>query len=302
MNNLTKEALEPTVSVVIPVYGQTFIEGCLEALTAQTYPRALLQLIVVNNNSATPIDATLIARYRDVAYIEEARVGAYAARNAGIRISNGSIIAFTDADCMPDANWIQNGVEKFSANVELSALGGRVVTITRADTRMSLAEMHDIGWGFPQDSFVNDMGFAATANFMIRKCEFTDIGLFNDEMVSGGDMELGRRLCAAGKKMIYADNAVVYHRARVSLGSVLTKYRRTAAGELYLGRSSGKTVMSTAIHFITRPVRTIRYLQARNQSLIRKELLVYLILSTVFGYIQVLELLRLALGKEPCRE
>jgi glycosyltransferase involved in cell wall biosynthesis len=55
----------------------------------------------------------------------ETKQGAYAARNRGVAASRGGILAFTDADCVPAADWLERMVAAVSApGVEL-VLGGR---------------------------------------------------------------------------------------------------------------------------------------------------------------------------------
>jgi glycosyltransferase involved in cell wall biosynthesis len=54
----------------------------------------------------------------------EARPGSYAARNTGIELARGDILAFTDADCLPAADWIEHGLAALQ-RVENCGLGGR---------------------------------------------------------------------------------------------------------------------------------------------------------------------------------
>ena len=98
--------LQPTISVVVPCWnGEQFLASCLNSLLDQTLPKRDYEVILVDNNSS---DNTLsIARqYPDIRIIQEKQRGAYAARNTGIKIARGEIIAFTDSDCVVDQNWL----------------------------------------------------------------------------------------------------------------------------------------------------------------------------------------------------
>jgi glycosyltransferase involved in cell wall biosynthesis len=96
----------PSVSVVVPVYnGASTIGACLEALLAQTYDPALTEIIVVDNNS-TDGTPDLVARY-PVALLHERDIQtSYAARNRGVAHAGREIVAMTDADCVPEPDWL----------------------------------------------------------------------------------------------------------------------------------------------------------------------------------------------------
>src|SRR5262245_61424835 len=94
----------PFVSVIIPVFGDVEpLATCLDHLEHQTYSRACFEVIVADNGCP---DLARAVRGRDVRVVREPKPGSYAARNAGLAIAAGEIIAFTDADCLPSADWI----------------------------------------------------------------------------------------------------------------------------------------------------------------------------------------------------
>jgi GT2 family glycosyltransferase len=73
------------------------------------------------------------------------------------------------------------------------------------------------------DSFV-------TANWLIAREIFTDLGGFDASLRSGADVDLSRRINTAGHHLIYAPNAVVRHPTRATLEELLRKHRRTVGG------------------------------------------------------------------------
>src|SRR5438445_6128164 len=96
----------PSATVVVAAYNAiATIEECLDSLSALRYPRELLEIIAVDNAS-TDGTRQAIAGRPDVVLVEEGRRGAAAARNAGIRRARGAVVAFTDADCTVDADWL----------------------------------------------------------------------------------------------------------------------------------------------------------------------------------------------------
>jgi glycosyltransferase involved in cell wall biosynthesis len=95
------------ISVVVPFYNsESYILQCIEGLLSQSYPRQNYEIIMVDNNS-TDSSAETVKSYSRIKLVFEGKLGAYAARNRGVREATGEIIAFTDADCVPSSNWLQ---------------------------------------------------------------------------------------------------------------------------------------------------------------------------------------------------
>src|SRR5688572_1543548 len=117
---------ERFVSVIIPVYNdRARLQTCLDALHRQTYPAERYEVIVVDNGSREPLD-DLMQTYPRARLEHEAQPGSYAARNRGIACARGEILVFTDADCVPAAQWLDCGVRALSASPNCGYVGGRV--------------------------------------------------------------------------------------------------------------------------------------------------------------------------------
>src|SRR5262249_52917854 len=100
----------PMVSVIIPVYNDAErLPKCLAALEAQTSPSGRSEGVVIDNGSGRPA-APLLAGYTHVRASYEGRPSQYAARNRGLSLAQGEVLAFTDADCVPAPGWIERGV------------------------------------------------------------------------------------------------------------------------------------------------------------------------------------------------
>lgn len=112
-----------TISVIIPAFNEEkYLGKCLQALENQDFPKNKYEVIVVNNNST---DSTaIIAHQFKVKVILEKKRGLVMARNAGLRASQGKIIANLDADCIPSQNWLKIISHEFSQNPRLVFLTG----------------------------------------------------------------------------------------------------------------------------------------------------------------------------------
>ncbi|MDD5217954.1 MAG: glycosyltransferase, partial [Candidatus Omnitrophica bacterium] len=216
----------PYVSVIVPVYNDLAgLNNCLFVLTSQTYPRDRYEIMVVDNGSEENV-RMITQCYPQVRLVFEPVRGSYAARNQGIRHSYGEILAFTDSDCMPAANWIERGVEQLGAVPNCGLVGGRIGLVFRDPQRPTAAELYDRFFYFHQDAYVRDKHFAATANLFTSRRVFEKIGLFDDGLQSGGDREWGRRVYAAGYAQVYAEDVTVFHRARSHWADIRGKFVR----------------------------------------------------------------------------
>jgi len=95
------------ISVIIPVYNsEAWLEACIRGLLKQTYSKELCEYIVIDNGS-TDHSAAILRRHPEIRLLSETKRGAYAARNRGLQEARGEIIAFTDSDCAPRADWLE---------------------------------------------------------------------------------------------------------------------------------------------------------------------------------------------------
>ncbi|MGH7859534.1 MAG: glycosyltransferase family A protein, partial [Candidatus Binatia bacterium] len=118
-------AAVPLVSVVVPTFGDAEGLGrCLAALELQTYPADRYEVVVVDNGSRP---AVVLPESRRARRLEiEPKPGSYAARNRGVRSSRGEIFAFTDADCAPRADWLEQGVAALGIDPAVHPVAGRI--------------------------------------------------------------------------------------------------------------------------------------------------------------------------------
>ena len=98
----------PDVSVIVPAHDAAATLGrTLAALTAQRFDGGF-EIVVVDDASS---DATAAVAERAGAHVvrQARRAGPAAARNAGVAVARGELLAFTDADCEPAPSWLAAG-------------------------------------------------------------------------------------------------------------------------------------------------------------------------------------------------
>ena len=155
----------PFISIVIPVYNdEKNICKLIESLKEMNYPKELIEIIVVDNNSN---DRTkyFLKKY-NIKYFKENKIqSSYAARNKGIENASGEIIAFTDSDCIVTTNWLKEGV---NALIKCGAdlVAGKVQFYFSKNG--SAAEYYDSITYMQNEIYVRDKSSACTANLFVK--------------------------------------------------------------------------------------------------------------------------------------
>jgi len=235
--NVSTEGVGQAVftSVIVPFFGANFsqLASCLAAIFEQNFPRTHFELIVVDNNP----EPVLLDR-RDLLpegclVVHERRAGSYAARNRGLDLARGELIAFTDSDCRPTADWLRRGTASLEADSSLGFAAGRI-HVTWKGAKPNPVEVYDACVSFQQENYVYKTGFGATANLFTRASVVADVGRFDEALFSGGDKDWGRRVSARGYGRSFTPDAVVFHPARATLSALICKQRRLVGQEFVL--------------------------------------------------------------------
>ncbi len=285
---------QPFVSVIIPVYNDyDRLLLCLHCLQNQSYPQENYEIIVVDNGSTCPLKNHLLPE--DIILLEEPQIGSYAARNKGLSIARGEIIAFTDSDCQPAPDWIEMGVKWLLANPNCGLVGGRIKVFPQNSAKPSISEFYESLAAFPQEKFIQEYHFSVTANTFTFRQVIDKVGGFSQNLKSSGDVEWGYRVYAQGYHLHYAEDVVIAHPARRSLRELLAKEARVAGGLYEKDLPRKPTVKKLARGFVP-PVRTIRRTLHDLQPLTYKQSIYLVIAQVLLHYIRGGEILRLRLG------
>lgn len=233
------------------------------ALRLSSYPKSLVEIIVVDNGSTT-FPHTLIPELRTIV-ISEPKPGSYAARNTGFRHSRGDILAFTDADCLPSENWIRQGVACLLKGADRVA--GQIETLPKRSPA-GPADLYQIAFAFDVKADMEDKGQVATANFFVWRNVLQRVGEFNESAFSGADKEWGRRAKSLGIHTVFCPKAIISHDTRDF--RALTQQRKRIAGGILLGRTRGGLYPSLASEFFRSRSAAIERLFSLEASLFAK--------------------------------
>lgn len=288
-------------SIVIPTFHDWERLGyCIAALDRQTYSKERFEVIVVNNDPSDSKPKDLIFPGY-VKIIEEPEPGSYAARNAGLNVAKGSIIGFTDSDCIPEADWIQNAYIYFKANKNILRIGGQIKLFYKGD-KPNLIELYDTVFAFRQSHYVRDQGFGVTGNMFASKKLFESVGQFNSSLMSGGDFEWGQRASFSGHSICYAENVIVRHPARAYYSELKRKVKRVSGGHFLM--SSKK---HTAMELVFRLLRNLKPKKDDIRAIIacstlsRTQRIMVFILKYHLNFLTGFEKLKIHFGAQPER-
>lgn len=286
------------VAVVIPVWnGEAVIGRCLEALSRQTLPRDAYQIIVVDNGSS---DSTAeIARgFAAVEVIAETRPGSYVARNLGIGRVNAPITAFTDADCTPAPDWLEQVLRAAAANPGFGVLAGKIELFDEIAQEREVFGDYERLFSFPQAHAAR--GNCATANWASETAVLNQLGGFDAGLKSGGDRQMALRIREAGYPLIYVPEMVVRHPVRANRAELVRKRQRLSGGRWdrtakrpRLAHVLGVTAVDT--------VRRLRRAAVSRELSLRRRLAVMLLTIELAG-VAVGEFFHLAGGRKAARD
>lgn len=214
------------VAVVVPVLnGAENIGTCVASLVSQTRPAD--EIVVVDNGSTD--DTAAVATAAGASVVTESEKGVYRARNTGWHVCDADIVAFTDADCVPEPDWLERLLEPF-AEPSVAGAGGeaalpeiRTAAQRWATLRGFMSQGANFGHPF--------MPFLATANAAYRRPVLERVGGFEESFLSGGDADISWRIQAfAGGRLAFQPEAKVVHHFAERWQDLTSRARRYAGG------------------------------------------------------------------------
>lgn len=229
---------QPRVSVVVPHYRDLKgLDRCLDALVGQTLDADQFEIIVADNNSPegrAKIDEVIAGRAKLVIVEEK---GAGPARNGGVSVARGDVLAFIDSDCVAEPDWL---VEGLAALADYDFIGGRVTVLLEEPDRVTGAEAFERVFAFDFKTYITRKGFTGAGNLFCSAEVFDRVGGFRSGLSE--DVEWSRRATALGLKLGYAPKAIVGHPARRNWDELQSKWKRISAETygLYRQRPLGR--------------------------------------------------------------
>ncbi len=237
----------PPVSVIVPIYnGAADLPALLACLQAQTYPEGQVEYLLVDNNSrdrTAELIQTASRTWPAVRLVQEPAIqSSYAARNRGICAARYDLLAFTDADCRPEPDWLRYLVQPLQQPEiglvvgEILGLPGRTWLERHAERHQVLSQKFTLAHPF--------CPYGQTANLAVRAAALERVGLFRPYLTTGGDADLCWRILRETEwRYAFAPQAIIRHRHRATLGEFRSQWRRYGRSNRYLHELYGVPLM-----------------------------------------------------------
>lgn len=232
-----------------------YLPALINALSHQKLPRDQFEVIFVDNQSddggSELIVALAPAFEFQIAQYQE-RKSSYGARNAGARIACGDILAFTDADCIPEQQWL-NEISKFYEQP------GNQDVVLSGDVAFFFVNSQSPWEHFDrrvhmQNAVRAEKNEIATANMAVKFDSFRRIGDF-EEVLSGADYVWSARAAKEQLRIVFLAEARVLHPTRGSFYEMRLKLDRIAYGQGELYRKTSRFVILELSRYLIRAVR-----------------------------------------------
>ncbi|HUC01396.1 MAG TPA: glycosyltransferase [Candidatus Paceibacterota bacterium] len=264
-------AYRPDVSIVIPAWNEEVgIVRTMRSALENSY-RGSLEVVVVNDGSTDNSDAVIRAFQKEyeasaaahpnrrLVYRYKGNGGKGSALNEGIRLSGGEIIMTIDADCYVTPTAVENFVKQFVDPKVMAAVGN--VKIGNTGTLIGTIQYLEFLFSFyfkKADSLMNTIYIIGGAAGAFRREVFEKVGLYDTGHITE-DIDFSVRIQAAGMRIVYAANAIVYTEGASDIEGLMKQRLRWKRGRfrtfwehrgLFFNNGEG---MSFALTFVILP-------------------------------------------------
>jgi len=201
------------ISVIIPTYNRyQTLRKTIESLLNQDLEKDKYEIIVVDDGS-TDETKWEIQSY-PIKYIRQEHQGPAIARNTGVKIATGKLLAFIDSDAIADKEWLKKALSHFQSP-SLTILEGKIINPSSEPLSLFAHTFENLKGGLYQ-----------TCNIFIRREVFVAVNgfdpAFGKDYFFREDSDLIFTLMEKGLfRGIFAEDVIVYHPPRISSPKML---------------------------------------------------------------------------------
>ena len=230
-------------SIIIPNYnGLRFMQTCLDALRAQTYPRERTEIILVDDASTDTSVAFVAEHYPEVKIVRlERNSGLAIGCNAGARAARGDLLVMLNNDTEVEPGWLAALTAAAEAHPAAAAIASKMLLFDRRDTLHNAGDLMGADgiprnrgvWQVDRGEFDRDLTVfgGCGGGVAYRRAAWEQTGGFDERLFMYlEDVDLAWRLRLRGWEAVYAPEARLYHQLSATGGGVLASY--------YVGRNT----------------------------------------------------------------
>jgi O-antigen biosynthesis protein len=225
-------ASPPAVSVIVCTYnGARTLEQCLTGLQALQYPN--YEVIVVSDGS-TDKTAEIAARH-DVRFVATENHGLSHARNLGLSLARGELVAYLDDDASPDPHWLTYLAHHLRTSGDVGVGGPNLPFPEDGAVAQGVANAP----GGPTHVLLDDRHaeHIPGCNMAFDRRALLELGGFDAQFtIAGDDVDVCWRVLERGWTLGFHPGATVWHHRRDSVRGYLTQQRGYGRAEALLER------------------------------------------------------------------
>lgn len=209
-------------SIIIPTYNRPErLQKCLQSLAQLNYSRDRFEVIVVDDGSQTPLDSVVapLQNQIKIKLLRQDNAGPATARNNGAKVAQGDFLAFTDDDCQPLPNWLDQFAISL-ATAPTAMIGGKTINAL-TDNLFSTASQELIDYLYEYyNPAKGKAAFFASNNIALPKAGFDSLGGFDVSfpLAAAEDRDFCDRWQAT-YPMVYNSQAQITHYHHLKLSS-----------------------------------------------------------------------------------
>lgn len=212
-------------SVIVPSYNRADeIEELLSSFNELDFTPNRFELIIADDGSTDQTHAVVAAHEKNLPFktnfYSHKNMGPGAARNMGMEKATGDFFIFIDSDCTVHPDWLTN-INQTLEEQKADAFGGR--DSFREDFSPLLKAIN-----YSMTSFISTGGlrgkrgkklakfYPRSFNMGLSRELYNKIGGFGS-LRHGQDIEYSNRILKSGARVVYIDDAIVFHKRRTSI-------------------------------------------------------------------------------------
>jgi GT2 family glycosyltransferase/membrane protein implicated in regulation of membrane protease activity len=242
-----------SVSVVVTTCSDPArLERCVRSILACDHDD--FEVIVVENRPRSSTTGMMLAERfaseRRLRYVEEPSPGLSQARNTGLALAEGDVVAFTDDDVFVDPAWIRRCARGFERADDVACVTGLIIPLElESDSQLLLDQFVGLGKGFRRQTYRIEADgdgdpllpytpgvIGSGANTVVRADVARELGGFDTSLgagtpaLGGEDLDFYVRLLREGHAVAYEPAAIVWHEHPDGEGTLRRQVYRYGVG------------------------------------------------------------------------
>lgn len=215
-------------------YAKNFLDECRDSLRAQTFPKEITNVYIVDNASSPETVEYLNKTYPEAIVVPREDGNYSAANNAGIKKAKEDgckYFVIVNMDVKFDEHWLEELVKAIKSDKKIGFVQSMILLYPKNDEEWKKPKInsignvsHYLGFGFtrgyneplanyPDQELQPIKGYSSGCSFITTDEVLEKIGGYDEEYyMYHDDLEMSWRLKLAGYKIMMAPKSIMYHK------------------------------------------------------------------------------------------